>query len=50
MKVSVDAIKVHLWCKNRELPEVTVKAFEKLKETVDKRRVGAFIELEATGR
>ena len=32
----MDAIKVHLWCKNRELPEVTVKAFEKLKEAVTK--------------
>ena len=34
MKVSVNAIKIHLWGKNRELPEVTMKAFEKLKETV----------------
>ena len=43
VKVSVDAIKIHLWGKNRVLPEVTMKVFEKLKET-DKRRVGAFIE------
>ena len=34
MNVSVNAIKIHLWGKNRELPEVTMKAFEKLKETV----------------
>ena len=36
MKMSVDAIKIHLWGKNRELPEVTMKAFEKLKEAVTK--------------
>ena len=35
-KMSVDAIKVHLWGKDRELPEVTMKAFEKLKEPVTK--------------
>ena len=36
MKVSVDAIKVHLWCKNGELPEVKKKAFGRLKETITK--------------
>ena len=35
-KVSVDAIKFHLWGKNRVLPEVTMKVFEKLKEKVTK--------------
>ena len=34
--VHVDDITTHVWGKNRELPDVTVTVFEKLKEAITK--------------